>query len=151
MKKNKVVFTVNKNGSVNVKIDNSLFEEEFKKVQAIYGLNDMYIDLFKADGMIFVLSQAIQGWITSFEGDVKNDYYLAMDYTRVSDERYGDTYSVYHVLNGKPIYEQEDEEIEDESQDIITVSELNCYGREEGEELQGDYKEDLVEDSIDVD
>ena len=138
--KNKVVFTVNKNGSVNVKLDSFLFNEEFKKIKALYGIDDMNIDLFKADGLMFVLTNAVQGWITSFDGDAKNDYYLVMDYTRISEEKNGDTYSVYHVVDGTPVYEQEDK-----GEEIVTASEYY------EEELQRDNKEDLVEASTDID
>lgn len=124
--KNKVKFTVNKNGSISVNVSKSLFKEEFDKIKVLYDLDDSHIDLFKCDGMMFVLICAVQGWISGFDCEAKNDYDIVLDYTRVVGNEFGDPYSVYHVKDGKCIYD----EGEDNEETIAHESDEEIMGED---------------------
>lgn len=104
--KNLVKFKSYKDGSLKVSISDGLMREEFERVSELYGLPDESIHYFKRDALQLILVNCIQGWISNFKCDAKNDYMLYLN-----DQE-------FHVVNGECVYEQD---FKDHTEDMVEV------------------------------
>jgi len=105
--KNLVKFTVLNDGSIKVKISDSLYKEEFERVSQIYDLPEDSISTFKRDAMMMILSSCVQAWIDQFDCEAKKDYWLDLN----GEE--------FHVIDGKCVYDDDYEEFIEESEDGV--------------------------------
>lgn len=96
-----VKFTVLNDGSIKVKISNSLYKEEFERVSQLYDLPEDSISMFKRDAMMMILSSCIQAWIDQFDCEAKKDYWMDLN---------GE---MFHVIDGKSFYDDEEDLEED--------------------------------------
>ena len=114
--KNLVKFTVLNDGSIKVKISNGLYEEEFDRVSQLYDLPEDSISMFKRDAMMMILSQCVQAWIDGFDCEAKKDYWLDLDGQE------------FHVVDGRCIYDDEEDIEEDMGEDSASVDQITNIG-----------------------